>query len=121
MNAAEADSVYGDTFTKEERAITGIGNNVTITYTEMDFGEEGTAGIRICGRAPESSNSLHIRFLQGEEESKQLVEFPMCGEYIEKEFSLTPVKGKWDVSFVFLPGSCFDLQSVQFLSGGVAN
>ncbi len=121
LNAAEADSVYGDTFTKEERAITGIGNNVTITYTEMDFGEEGTAGIRICGRAPESGNSLHIRFSQGEEESKQLVEFPMCGEYIEKEFSLTPVKGKWDVSFVFLPGSCFDLQSVQFLSGGVAN
>ena len=121
LNAAEADSVYGDTFTKEERAITGIGNNVTITYAEMDFGEEGTAGIRICGRAPESSNSLHIRFLQGEEESKQLVEFPMCGEYTEKEFSLTPVKGKWDVSFVFLPGSYFDLQSVQFLSGGVAN
>lgn len=121
LNAAEADSVYGDTFTKEERTITGIGNNVTITYTEMDFGEEGTAGIRICGRAPESSNSLHIRFLQGEEESKQLVEFPMCGEYIEKEFSLTPVKGKWDVSFVFLPGSCFDLQSVQFLPAGAAN
>lgn len=121
LNAAEADSVYGDTFTKEECAITGIGNNVTITYTEMDFGEEGTAGIRICGRAPESSNSLHIRFLQGEEESKQLVEFPMCGEYIEKEFSLIPVKGKWDVSFVFLPGSCFDLQSVQFLPAGAAN
>lgn len=121
LNAAQADSVYGDTFTKEERAITGIGNNVTITYAEMDFGEEGTAGIRICGRAPESSNSLHIRFLQGEEESKQLVEFPMCGEYTEKEFSLTPVKGKWDVSFVFLPGSCFDLQSVQFLPVGAAN
>ena len=121
LNAAEADSVYGDTFTKEERAITGIGNNVTITYTEMDFGEEGTAGIRICGRAPESGNSLHIRFSKGEEESKQLVEFPMCGEYIEKEFSLTPVKGKWDVSFVFLPGSCFDLQSVQFLPAGAAN
>lgn len=121
LDAAQADSVYGDTFTKEERAITGIGNNVTITYAEMDFGEEGTVGIRICGRAPESSNSLHIRFLQGEEESKQLVEFPMCGEYIEKEFSLTPVKGKWDVSFVFLPGSCFDLQSVQFLPAGAAN
>lgn len=118
LNAAEADSVYGDTFTKEERAITGIGNNVTITYTEMDFGEEGTAGVRICGRAAKSSNSLHIRFSQGEEEIKQLVEFPMCGEYTEKEFSLTPVKGKWDVSFVFLPGSCFDLQSVQFLPAG---
>lgn len=121
LDAAQADSVYGDTFTKEERAITGIGNNVTITYAEMDFGEEGTAGIRICGRAPESSNSLHIRFSQGEEESKQLVEFSMCGEYTEKEFSLTPVKGKWDVSFVFLPGSCFDLQSVQFLPAGAAN
>ncbi len=119
LNAADADSVYGDTFTKEERAITGIGNNVTVTYTEMDFGEEGTAGIRICGRAPESSNSLHIRFSQGEEEIKQLVEFTMCGEYTEKEFSLTPVKGKWDVSFVFLPGSCFDLKSVQFLPAGM--
>ena len=121
LNAAEADSVYGDTFTKEEGAITGIGNNVTITYTEMDFGEEGTAGVRICGRAPESSNSLHIRFSQGEEEIKQLVEFPMCGEYTEKAFFLTPVKGKWNVSFVFLPGSCFDLQSVQFLPAGEAN
>ena len=118
LNAEEADSVYGDTFTKEEHAITGIGNNVTITYTEMDFGEEGTAGVRICGRAPESSNSLHIRFSQGEEEIKQLVEFPMCGEYTEKAFFLTPVKGKWNVSFVFLPGSCFDLQSVQFLPAG---
>ena len=118
LNAVEADSVYGDTFTKEERSITGIGNNVTITYTEMDFGEEGTAGIRICGRAAKSSNSLHIRFSQGEEEIKQLVEFPMCGEYTEKAFSLTPVRGKWDVSFVFLPGSCFDLQSVQFLPAG---
>ncbi len=118
LNAAEADSVYGDTFTKEEGAITGIGNNVTITYTEMDFGEEGTAGVRICGRAAKSSNSLHIRFSQGEEEIKQLVEFPMCGEYTEKAFFLTPVKGKWNVSFVFLPGSCFDLQSVQFLPAG---
>lgn len=118
LNAAEADSVYGDTFTKEERAITGIGNNVTITYTEMDFGEEGIAGVRICGRAAKSSNSLHIRFSQGEEEIKQLVEFPMCGEYTEKAFSLTPVKSKWNVSFVFLPGSCFDLQSVQFLPAG---
>lgn len=118
LDAAQADSVYGDTFTKEECAITGIGNNVTITYTEMDFGEEGTAGVRICGRAPESINSLHIRFSQGEEEIKQLVEFPMCGEYTEKAFSLTPVKGKWDVSFVFLPGSCFDLQRVQFLPAG---
>ena len=118
LNAAEADSVYGDTFTKEERAITGIGNNVTITYTEMDFGEEGTAGVRICGRAPKSSNSLHIRFSQGEKEIKQLVEFPMCREYTEKAFSLTSVKGKWNVSFVFLPGSCFDLQSIQFLPAG---
>ena len=74
MNAAEADSVYGDTFTKEERAITGIGNNVTITYTEMDFGEEGTAGIRICGRAPESSNSLHCLLYTSYRGSRDLAE-----------------------------------------------
>ena len=118
LAAAGADSVYGDSFTREGMAITGIGNNVTITYREMDFGKEGTAGIRICGRAGKGGNSLHIRFSRGEEEIKQLVEFPMCRDYSEKEFSIMTVKGKWDVSFVFLPGSCFDLQSVQFLPAG---
>ena len=121
LNAAEADSVYGDTFTKEECAITGIGNNVTITYTEMDFGEEGTAGIRICGRAPESSNSLHIRFLQGEEESKQLVEFPMCGEYIRERVLLNTRKGQMGCQLRVPSGKLLRSSKCSISAAGAAN
>lgn len=112
--ASQADSVYGDTFTKEEQAVTGIGNNVSLEFREMDFGKEGTERITIRGRAPKGSNSLHIRLYNGTQEEKQLIEFPMCEVYEEHSFALSCIEGKWDVTFVFLPGSCFDFDSFRF-------
>ena len=49
-----------------------------------------------------------------EEEIKQIVEFSECREWEEQEFVMKSITGKWDVSFIFLPGSCFDFKWFQF-------
>ena len=71
LEAIRADVIYGDSFTKTEQGIEGIGNNVSLMFSGMDFKESGTEKLRICGRAPEGGNTIHIRFFNGEEEIKQ--------------------------------------------------
>ena len=115
LNAGEADAIYGDSFVRNGAMIEGIGNNVTLEFTDMDFGEKTIKGIAIKGRAVNGVNTIHLRLYNGVDEIKQIVEFPESEEYILKEFDLEPVNGKWDVSFVFLPGSNFDFAHFQFL------
>ncbi|MDE7284263.1 MAG: glycoside hydrolase family 2, partial [Lachnospiraceae bacterium] len=115
INAGEADAVYGDSYVRNGSAIEGIGNNVTLEFTDMDFGEKTIKGIAIKGRAVNGVNTIHLRLYNGVDEIKQIVEFEESEEYILKEFDLEPVNGKWDVSFVFLPGSNFDFAHFQFI------
>ncbi len=82
----------------------------------MDFGENAVKGIAIKGRTGNGANTIHVRFANVTEEIKQIVEFPECTDYAEVEFALESVCGKWDVTFVFLPGSCFDFNSFRFYS-----
>lgn len=114
LGAGEADAVYGDSFTRTDCGIEGIGNNVSLLFNGMDFGDVGAKRLRICGRAPKSDNTIHVRFFNGEDEMKQIVEFACCDEWEEQEFTLKPAAGKWDVTFVFLPGSCFDFVWFEF-------
>lgn len=114
LMAGDADGVFGDSFEKNGGRVEGIGNNVFLEFADMDFGTRDITGIAIKGRAHNGSNTIHIRFYNGTEEIKQIVEFPEGGEYTVQEFSLEPVSGKWEVSFVFLPGSNFDFESFRF-------
>ena len=115
LPAASANRIYGDSFTAEERAVTGIGNNVTLEFSDMDFGEEGADAIRICGRSSLPVNTIHIRFaFEDGSESNQIVEFPGTADYAEQTFSLQRVKGRCRVSFIFLPGSSFDFAHFCF-------
>ena len=114
LKAVWAEAIYGDSFEKTETAVEKIGNNVSLLYTGMDFGDEGCSRIQIVGRAPKADNPIHIRFANGQEEIKQVVAFPGSEDYREVYFDLENVKGKWDVSFVFMPGSCFDFESFRF-------
>ncbi len=116
LAAGEADAVYGDSFRREGDAVCQIGNNVSLLFTEMDFGETPVKGIAIKGRAEKGANTIHVRFQNGTEEIKQIVEFPQSAEYIQVRFPLDALCGKWDVTFVFLPGSCFDFASFEFYS-----
>lgn len=114
LSAKDNTSVYGDTFTVEEDAITGIGNNVTLVFEEMDFGEQGTASVTICGRSRLPKNTIHVRFHGESGDINEIAEFTGTDEYVEQTFPLTRVKGKNTVNFVFLPGCDFDFQWFLF-------
>lgn len=102
--------IYGDTFTVNEDAVCGIGNNVTFVYENMDF-EEGTGRIVICARTKLPNNTVHIRFRKGDENINKIIEFGFSEDYIEREYELTGISGIYDeVLFVFLPGSDFDFK-----------
>lgn len=111
LYAAEYNKLYGDTFTVTADAVEGIGNNVSLEFENMDFGEKGFGQITICGRTKLPENTIHIRFFNEDGESvNQLVEFPHSEEYKEVTFPLQSVAGNTRVGFVFLPGCDFDFK-----------
>ena len=114
LTAIENTRITGDTFTIEENAITGIGNNVTLEYENMDFGEDGLSSITICGRSPIEMNTIHVRFYHENGDVNQIVEFPYTNGYEEKTYPLEHIKGKCKVNFIFLPGSKFDFKWFRF-------
>ena len=116
LYASENDAVYGDTFRIEGREVTGIGNNVTLEFHDMDFGEDGCSSVTICGRTHNDKDAIHISFQEGEQETRQLVEFEGTADdsYRELTFPLKCVKGTKTVRFIFLPGSNFDFSWVEF-------
>ena len=114
LQAAEADTIYGDSFNLNGQTVEEIGNNVSLQFNGMDFGEEGTEAITIMGRCRTRSNTIHVRFIRGGEEIKQIVEFPQSEEWAQRSFKLDKITGVWDVTFVFLPGSLFDFDWFRF-------
>ncbi|WP_029233043.1 glycoside hydrolase family 2 TIM barrel-domain containing protein [Butyrivibrio sp. VCB2006] len=134
LRALDADSIYGDTFTKAVDAVEGIGNNVTLEFDRIDFGEKGAGSVSICGRTRNAANTVHLRMVKvsenenGQEsdtgeiqnldavgtEIKEILEFPQSSEYKEVTFEIERRKGKWDITFVFLPGSDFDFKYFRF-------
>ncbi|MEZ0536627.1 glycoside hydrolase family 2 TIM barrel-domain containing protein [Caldicellulosiruptoraceae bacterium PP1] len=112
--ASECNHIYGDTFTKKDSFVEGIGNNVSMVYEDMDFTESGVSKIVIYGRSPIDKNTIHIRFSNSEGESTQIIEFTHSDNYEERVFDLEKVTGKCNVTFVFLPGSNFDFGWFRF-------
>lgn len=107
------DEIYGDKFTVEEDAVTGIGNNVMLNFGEFDFTEKAPSKIVITGKSVLPVNSIHIVFT-GDTEARILAEFKGADEYTPETFDISGVKGKCKVSFAFLPGCDFDFKSFRF-------
>lgn len=115
LEALENSRIYGDTYALAEDAVTGIGNNVSLEYDNMDFGDRGITAITICGRTPLPQNTIHIRFFDEDGRGiNQLVEFPHTLGYEEHSFPLECIKGSKKVVFVFLPGCEFDFKWFKF-------
>lgn len=114
LSALDYSRIYGDAYTLKQDSIEDIGNNVTISFEDMDF-TDGIRKIAICGRSPIDKNSIHIRFSGDEGEQNRLVEFTYSEDYLVREFELEAVKGLHTVSFVFLPGSDFDFKWFRFI------
>lgn len=114
LNVLEYNRIYGDSFELTEHEIKNIGNNVSLIFEDMDFGDSGSTKLTICGHSPIDKNTIHILFTGPEGETRQLVEFTSSSDYCEKEFSLNKVAGPQTVTFIFLPGSQFDFKWFQF-------
>ena len=114
LSAKENTSIYGDTFNVEEEAITGIGNNVTVVFEDMDFGENGTTKITICGKSNLPMNTIHVRFNTENGDVNEVAEFAGATEYTERTFTFDRITGKATVNFVFLPGCDFDFKWFRF-------
>lgn len=127
LYAAECSQVYGDSFHKGSRAVTGIGNNVTLKFPSMDFGKEGVTKLTISGFTSLETNSIHIHFTKDEGETvNRIVEFVGTGrqkenadpdeaaQYVGRTFSIEKLEGRGIVEFIFLPGASFDFYDFQF-------
>ena len=114
LHAKENDHIYGDFFKVTEEGIREIGNNVTVIFENMDFGEEGTNRLVICGESPIDKNSIHVKFKGESGEETQLIEFLYSEGEEVRSYALDGIKGMQQVSFVFLPGSYFHFHWFQF-------
>ena len=113
IRAVDSERIYGDKFTREIDAVTGIGNNVVLDFGEFDFTEKSPSSIIITGKSALPKNSIHIIF-SGSVETRVLAEFEGAEEYISRRFSIAGINGKCNVSFAFLPGSDFDFKAFAF-------
>jgi beta-galactosidase len=114
LNVLDNNAIYGDSFTLTSDAIEDIGNNVSLIFEDMDFGEQGSRKLVIEGHSPIENNTIHVLFNSEQEESKQLLEFSFSEGYCEREYVIEQVKGLQTVTFIFLPGSQFNFKSFQF-------
>ena len=117
LAAGACDAVYGDSFTRDGLRVLGIGNNVSLLFDRMDFGETGCCGIRITGRSPLPANTVHLMFAaaDGGETERRVVEFGPQADWGEQTFTFEPVMGARQVTFLFLPGTQFDFDSFTFI------
>ena len=116
MTAAECDTLYGDAYRLAGSNVEGIGNNVTLTYRHMDFGEKGAGRVALSWRSGLAGNAVQLVFAGAEGESKKMIDVGRAKAYESGVFSLgEKVTGLKDVSLVFLPGCQLDLQWIQFM------
>lgn len=112
--AADSDHIYGDSFTVAGHCVEGIGNNVTLEFSQMDFSVEGASKLVVWGRSPIDKNTIHIQFIDENGEKRQIVEFKKTKGYEEQVFELEKVDSMKKVTFIFLPGSNFDFKGFRF-------
>lgn len=113
LTAAECDQIYGDSFTVEKEVVGGIGNNVTLVYEDMDFGERGAASLTVWGHTALKTNTIHVHFTPDDGEMTGLI-LEYTGDSESMTFPAEGISGRGKVELIFLPGSSFDLYAVQF-------
>ena len=114
LTAGGADEMYGDTFRRDGEAVRDIGNNVTLTYRDMDFGNRGEAVLTLEGSTPLEAHPITVRMTDEKGDSMtEIVSFQGSGPK-RQAFSVRVPQGLSTVSFVFLPGSRFDFEGFTF-------
>lgn len=113
--ASESDVIYGDTYTVKDNTVESIGNNVSLIYEHMDFGDTGTGHISLSWRSLIEKNSIQFVFTDENDEYRQMIEVTRSEQYSNAVFPLNlRITGKKKVSLIFLPGCDLDLEWIQF-------
>ncbi len=130
IRALDNDAVYGDSFVTGTEMIEKIGNNVSVCFEGVDFGN-GAARVEITGRTRNRRDTIRLTFAAAkdapgqENESKQEnkpgqesvdLEFAGSGdgEIVTRSFAVPEISGVRDLTAVFLPGTDFDFCSIRF-------
>ena len=117
LDAAENDGIYGDSFTVVGSTVENIGNNVSLTYKNMDFGSGGAAHIALCWRSHLEKNAVQLAFTGETEKQTVMVSVSRSEAYTHGVFPLsTKIAGKKTLSINFLPGCNLDLAWFQFMA-----
>ncbi len=112
--AAENDRLYGDEYEICGNAVKGIGNNVSLDFDGMDFGE-GAGRLVIRGASYIEVNTINLIFTDGNGvQTRRMLSFERTDGPEEKCFEIGRVSGLNRVTFVFLPGSSFDFEWFRF-------
>ena len=114
QNALDADHVYGDSFTQADDGITDIGNNVSLSFENMDFGHARKVILAIDGRTPLAENPITVRFQNDDEEMLTTLAQFRGTQRGWQEFAMDVLPGVCSVTFVFLPGCQFDFYAFRF-------
>jgi beta-galactosidase len=110
----DCNAVYGDAYNTNGNCIENIGNNVVISFEDMDFGKAGATKITISGKTPNDFNTIQLRSTDQDGQRTQLLEFAKSNKYNYQTFNIENIFGKQNISFVFLPGSNFDFEWFKF-------
>lgn len=114
ISAAMHDKIYGDEYEVCEDSVNGIGNNVSIDFDGMDFGD-GVSKLVIKGNSYIEVNTLNVIFTDAKGgQTRQMIGFERTDGPEEKSFDIEKVSGLNKVTFVFLPGSRFDFEWFRF-------
>ncbi|MCL2363249.1 MAG: DUF4982 domain-containing protein [Defluviitaleaceae bacterium] len=109
---AQNDGIYGDSFEVKTDSVEKIGNNVTITFTGLDFGADEARRITLAWR---SNRGNDIRMVFSPDDGTDVVNLltvPAQADYAPATLSLeTPLRGRGTLIFIFLPGTEIDLAS----------
>lgn len=121
QRAADADEIYGDSYVPDGSAVLNIGNNVSLVWNGMDFGDISEALLTLEGGTTLDVNAVSLRFENEKGESAaEMLRFHGPGKG-QQTFSVSVPEGKNRVSLVFLPGSRFDLYGFCFSRKDKAN
>ncbi len=112
--ALAADAIYGDSFTRSAEGVTGIGNNVSLEFGGMDFGNCTRALLDIEGATPLAENPITVRVTSADGQTVTSLANFTGQARCTRTFAVDVPGGECAVSFVFLPGSKFDFYQFAF-------
>ena len=114
--APDADRIYGDSFRLEKEAVYEIGNNVSIVFETLCFGDREKCVLALDGSTPLPMQPVNVYLRsEGAEESRTMCWFEHRKERGKQFFELDIPKGICSLSFVFLPGSRFDFYGFEIM------